>query len=736
MVRRSWLALLGVAGLAMVPGRAEAQALCAVDNIGVPGLGDRPGDWWTDASLTPDDPRWTGASGHSLAYGSATAPAELRTIWHDDGSGQKWLYLSWQFFVDAGGYADDHVLYVGFKNGSDYRVIRFEFTGDGTTSTISECPDDINTCGIGYTVFEEQATPSPVTTCSTLVNASSTYMTKSSIPITWINTVRFWRTSWSDTQDRWAVQMRIPITAATDLTNGIAEGTGISYEAALEESDTDLHVARWPKDPAAIGGTAPRSLFCINRFDPPDGFMIDPSQFRPLALTTPGGPAPTGGCSGVIKLDMNKIGVLDGAGNIGYQFDTTGVTRLVARVHNGDASTPVLASSMHARFRLANWGASDPATFYDVPRVISPPPPTGSVSESENAAQINAGVDGDITLDWDLTPDQQCQYTWELRSVAGSTWSTQCQECPVGSDPGARAIGGTCGVVRSYHQCVAVDLRGGGLDFENSSMFNNLNFAKLSVSDTIAMIDARGLQPAPGQKEWEIYFVVMPRNMPGAAPAKTMTQLVAEAAAELLQRELGQGQQVPDGEGPDGERMPRETVERWRNLARVAGMTQTDDPDHKDIAADELARSIYATFDGNTAAHLVPSLEVYAYYKLHDPRKGARAQLVPLTSFTLATSHDGPLNGYAYALDGAAHLSGNVYKTRVPIGGYRRLKVEVEAVEGAKPTIGQDNDWPCGCVCGGKTCSEAYQMGNFGLAALVLAWVTRRRRPRKAAGRL
>ena len=105
--------------------------------------------------------------------------------------------------------------------------------------------------------------------------------------------------------------------------------------------------------------------------------------------------------------------------------------------------------------------------------------------------------------------------------------------------------------------------------------------------------------------------------------------------------------------------------------------------------------------------------------------------MVPLTSFTLATHHDGPFNGYAYALDGATKLGGNVYKTRVPVGGGRRLQVEVEAVEGSAPTIGQDDDWPCGCTCGGKTCSSAYQMSNFGLGALVLAWITRRRRPKK-----
>jgi hypothetical protein len=64
------------------------------------------------------------------------------------------------------------------------------------------------------------------------------------------------------------------------------------------------------------------------------------------------------------------------------------------------------------------------------------------------------------------------------------------------------------------------------------------------------------------------------------------------------------------------------------------------------------------------------------------------------------------------------------------------LQVEVEAIEGAGQTINHDPDWPCGCVCGGKTCSDGYQMGNFGLAALALAWITRRRRPRKAAGRL
>jgi hypothetical protein len=138
----------------------------------------------------------------------------------------------------------------------------------------------------------------------------------------------------------------------------------------------------------------------------------------------------------------------------------------------------------------------------------------------------------------------------------------------------------------------------------------------------------------------------------------------------------------------------------------------------------DVARAV----DTETLAHLVPTLEVYAYYRVPST-SGADRVLAPLTSFAVVTHHDGPVNGFFWSLDGAEHVGGNVYRTAVPVEGFRRLRVHVEAIEGAARTTAHDRNWPCGC-CSNGNCPAAYQMSNAGLAFLALWWATRRRRRR------
>src|SRR5687768_13756572 len=124
--RGRWVALCSVLFLMSSPAAAGPNdpALCAVNNIGVPGLGNRPTDWFFPTSgappaASPDDPKWKGSAGHSLTNGGATAPAELRVNWQPNaGTGQpEYVYLSWEFFVaTTTAWATDHVLYLGFKN--------------------------------------------------------------------------------------------------------------------------------------------------------------------------------------------------------------------------------------------------------------------------------------------------------------------------------------------------------------------------------------------------------------------------------------------------------------------------------------------------------------------------------------------------------------------------------------------------------------------------------------------
>jgi len=56
--------------------------------------------WWT-GTFDIDDPRWTGASGHSTGqYGAAANVIDARTTWANEG-GRDFLYLSWVIHVDS-----------------------------------------------------------------------------------------------------------------------------------------------------------------------------------------------------------------------------------------------------------------------------------------------------------------------------------------------------------------------------------------------------------------------------------------------------------------------------------------------------------------------------------------------------------------------------------------------------------------------------------------------------------
>jgi len=729
---RSVALLSLVLAAASVRPALAAPSFCVKDNIGVPGLGNVPEPWWpaatASATATPDDPRWTGSTGHSLASGAATAPAELRASWHDIG-GQKYLYLSWQFFVTSSAFSTQHFLFLALKDGTNTRVVRLKFDQTSSTAPIDRCADvSASSCTQGYDVFFD---PQPATTtCDSELPAGAQVLRKDGTNMDWVkDTARFWSVSRKKTPDAWALEVRIPVVASTtDFHGGVTATTQIQYAARLQTSGGSYELARWPRDPAKP------KMFCATGGAFAQLWMFDPSAMQPLYLEGGGTPVPAEGCSGVVKLDMNKIGVLD-AGSIITDLNTTGANTLIARVHNGD-TTEVAASSMFARFRLANWGSNDPASFDDVP--LS----TSAAAEVSNATKIDPGLDGDFTLDWTLGVDQQCQFTFDQygNPTTQASWLTKCKPCKTSASlpsyDGAMAItggDGGCHIGKFRHQCVAVELRGGNKDFENRSMFNNLNFSQLSVSDQVALIDTSHLQAAPGQKEWDVFFVVMPRNMPGSAPAKTMAEIVAEAAADILQRELGEHEIPTDTSVYTHGNYNSPVYQRWQNLAWLAGLPQAGG-ENQEVTMKQLAYTTYQAFDSKTAAQLIPTLEVYAYYKVYD-KKSAAPTLLPLTSFSLATYHTGTFNGYAWALDGATHVAGNIYKTVVPVGGKRKLQIEVEAVEGAKPTISQDDAWPCGC-CGGSSCPAAYQMGNFGLAALALGWITRRRRSRKPIGRL
>jgi hypothetical protein len=147
--------------------------------------------------------------------------------------------------------------------------------------------------------------------------------------------------------------------------------------------------------------------------------------------------------------------------------------------------------------------------------------------------------------------------------------------------------------------------------------------------------------------------------------------------------------------------------------------------------ADELTRDIVGKIGPDEAAGVVPTLEIYPYYR---PLDAGKAYL-PMTAFTVFLSHEGAMKGMTWQIDGATQVGQNVYHLRIPVGNARRIQIRAQALGGTDPPLAPSNPkWPCanmGC-CTPKNCGLVAQTGNVLpglLAGLYVVLRGRRRRP-------
>jgi hypothetical protein len=240
--------------------------------------------------------------------------------------------------------------------------------------------------------------------------------------------------------------------------------------------------------------------------------------------------------------------------------------------------------------------------------------------------------------------------------------------------------------------------------------------------------------------------------MPRAVQAQTYEQLIAAQAAALLAalaapttdhnpveedprfsglhapallRPLPRTLELPPIDDAVLNRYPRHLRPLAGELSRLALLKER----RSGAKSAELVRALANSFDAATLGRLVPTLDVYVYYKA-TPRGSA---LVPMTAFSLVTSHDGPVEGMVWALDGVTRIGGNVYKLTIPVGESQQVGVRVQALEpGERPIVERG---PCGGCCR-QACesSIAGQLGNAPIALAVLlvaAGGLRRRRRRR-----
>jgi hypothetical protein len=145
--------------------------------------------------------------------------------------------------------------------------------------------------------------------------------------------------------------------------------------------------------------------------------------------------------------------------------------------------------------------------------------------------------------------------------------------------------------------------------------------------------------------------------MPGRPP---VSAAVARREADRLFNRLQQLRSVMDNE--------RYLLSgRLIELARRATLNS--------FTAKALTHDVVADVGPSAAAEIVPTLEVYAFYR---PGDTGRAYL-PMTSFSVFLSHEGPMSSITWAVENAQRVGFNTYRLRIPVGAARKIKVRAEA---------------------------------------------------------
>jgi hypothetical protein len=480
------------------------------------------------------------------------------------------------------------------------------------------------------------------------------------------------------------------------------------------------------------------------------------AQWGSFRSTTGVFAAPTGGpsgnaCEAISVATNNGLGVTHDPAS-GTDFNTVALTTqvkgaievsgmpddpiknvFVVRLQN-NSTRDIQPGEVHAEFRLAKWGAQIGDVRGDLTSAWHvAPATTPDTNPATNTDVIPAGSLGNVHFGWELSPADRCRFG-----------------VPTANDLSA----GGCTAVFGEHQCFMVDLTGSSslnVDFETRGTWNNFDFRTLSKTTEVATIDVRDLPLPPHEKSVEVYLVGMARNMPESLPAGTTgAQALAQSASEQIAYE----NQVMGGQGYGGDQitfnpedvhmdrqpepapyddnlwgnlprpqfppvynyLPQETQRRLRAIGMLGLLPPETDPLLPE-------KAVLSELGQDAAASIVPTLDLYVYYK----DKGTN-RLVPMTGFSYFLAHQGNVEGYGWAIDGATRLSPNVYRIDVPRDGQRDVRVTLQAREPGEPPV-----VPCsgGCCrkCPRQSTSQA--LGNFALPMIGVVFGLGGRRRRK-----
>jgi Putative peptidoglycan binding domain len=447
--------------------------------IGVPGISGPP-DWLSAAaSFRLDDVRWSGATQRTFG-GGASQNAVLRATQAVVG-GQQFIYLSFRAaFVPALNDQFDTV-YLGLQKvgGTKAMVIRMQVHGSGFTPAgppSANPPSNLQSVQI-----------------STRATLDTAWTTTGALPPSWINAnARAWVQSDldvpTDKNNRWAVQLRIPVTTAADITDGSGPNLGNNFEmwyvmngAAPDGSPIVLGEYR-------LSGTTTEGDLITGNYPVPIDSMSVP-QWDNFILSS--GP----GTSGGVALQWKDIGISDGTGvNPTSSTIKNGVSnKFVARPRNY-TNTPINAGDINATFRIANWGS-----------VADPNAP------------------------WDYIPGNS-QLNPVISQTAIPTLAPPSD--PPNTDPIELDAVMNLAAGKPLHQCMLVTLSGTKQNILNDSVSRNMDFDHASLLERDAEINLWGLPFSPIPRD--VYLAVEKVNMLTNTPPGTNEGRFLESSTKRL----------------------------------------------------------------------------------------------------------------------------------------------------------------------------------------------------------
>ena len=401
----------------------------------------------------------------------------------------------------------------------------------------------------------------------------------------------------------WAVSMRVPMTNPFGDGGNLSDQFPVAFHLHVNHSDTTL--ADYRLDDSVTLIPSPNT-------GPPVSNTPDNWTQLNVALPTTD-PA----CENQIRISASDIGTTN---SVPHEINLNAANTFFVRPENVmPAGTNVGAQKIAATIRIANWGTQpnwndvvDPMTslWRDI---------TNPASEPMNATSFMSGTKGLIEHQW--TP------------ACGDFVGTSC--------PGPHD--------RRLHQCMLVELHGGGYVYNPTSVYRNMDFVTASTFERRADVSVAGLKALnPGSPRRDVYLHLQTFQMPSdvKAPPRRSTMFDLAKVEEILQRH-----------GNDARRVTKQAVEKP-------------------------PKGPSAGVDFETLDQVYPTYLVHAF---HDTGEtvvvdgGPRRVLRPQTSFGYYVNHDGPLAGWEAYLEGAERIAADYYRIAVPEGGTETITTRIVA---------------------------------------------------------